>query len=268
MIDAHCHLDDPRFDPDRPAVLDRARRAGVTTLVCAGVEPARWRGQSELARRWPGRVLCSYGVHPWIAAAAATDGEADAAVEALAAALASPALVAPVAVGELGLDRSRRGRSDSVERQVRVLRAQLALARERDLPIVLHVVRAHDRLLRVLEGDGVPAAGGMAHAYGGSVELVERYLRLGLHLSFGGAVTGPGAHKRLAAARAVPGERLLIETDAPDLPPHGRAPGRNEPCWLPEIAATVAAARGVSTEQLAETTAANARTLFRLGSAS
>ena len=188
MIDSHCHLDDPRFDADRSAVIDAAVAAGVERMIVAGVSPERWRAQSELARTHAPRVACTYGVHPW-AAAAATDAEAAGMAEDLERALSDTSLHPPCGVGELGLDRSPRVPRGSLDRQARVLRDQLAIARERDLPVVLHVVGAQDRALRILERDGLPAAGGVAHAYGGSPELVARYLALGLHLSFGGTLT-------------------------------------------------------------------------------
>ncbi len=263
MIDAHCHLDDPRFDVDRDAVLGEALEAGIERLVIAGVSPSRWRTQSDLAHRHAPRLACTYGVHPWTVAAASGD-EARAHVHALARALDDATLYPACGLGEIGLDRSRRVPRESLDRQARAFRDQLALARERDLPVVLHVVGAQDRALRVLEADGLPAAGGVAHAYGGSPELVARYVALGLHLSFGGTLTWPGAERRGEAARRVPAHLLLVETDAPDLPPQPLRPGRNTPAALPLVVAALANARGEQPEAIASLTAANARRLFRL----
>jgi len=233
VLDAHCHLDDPRFDPDRDAVMDRARAAGVTGLVVPGVTPARWPALPGLARRHP-EVRIGFGLHPE-ALEALTPAEREAALADLPHWLTDHGACC---VGETGLDR----RSPvPLAEQARLTTAHLALASELALPVVLHCVGAHGALLRLLHDHG-PVTG-LLHAYSGSAELVPRYLALGLHLSFGGAVTWPGARRPLQALRAVPADRLLLETDAPDQAPHSRRGGRNEPALLPEIAARVAELR-------------------------
>jgi TatD DNase family protein len=264
MLDAHCHLDAAAFDDDRDAVLARARQAGVLGFIVAGVSPETWPRQSALARAHDD-VHVTYGIHPWTAADS-EDAAADDLVAALDAALDAADLERPVAIGEIGIDRSPRVAKDTLGRQERLMRAQLALARQRDLPVVLHIVRAHGRALEILAADGLPRAGGQVHAYSGSAELVGRYLALGLSLSFSAAATRPdGAASRAAAA--VPDHRLLVETDAPDQPSAAHHPGRNEPAFLEEIVASIASARGVSTATLAAQTERNARALFGLGAA-
>ncbi|MEZ4265877.1 MAG: TatD family hydrolase [Myxococcota bacterium] len=260
MIDAHCHLDAAEFDADRDAALERARAVGVRAFVLAGVDPEGWLRQSALARAHRD-VYAGYGIHPWTAAAA-PDGATDDLMAALGDALDSPHLERPVALGEMGLDRSPRVPKDSATRQETLFRAQLALARERELPVILHIVRAHGRALEILAADGLPRAAGQVHAYSGSAELVPRYVALGLSLSFGAAVTRPACAR---AARAVPPERLLVETDAPDQPPPARAKTRNEPAFIDEIVAALAAARGAAPADLAALTERNARALFALG---
>ncbi len=152
-----------------------------------------------------------------------------------------------------------------MERQLRVLRAQLELARRFRLPVMLHCLRAHEPLLALLEEEPLPA-GGVLHSFSGSADQVRAYLPSGLHFSFAGPVTYERARRPLDAARAVPPERLLIETDAPDQTPRPHR-GRNEPAHLPVIAAALAAALGLPLAELEGRTTASARALFRLSPA-
>jgi TatD DNase family protein len=257
-IDAHAHLDDAAFDADRAAVLARARAAGVTGHVCAGVDPASWARQRALARSVPG-VRWTAGLHPCVAATASRDGTSSA-LDALPDAFTgeTPA----VAVGETGLD-TRFCERQTLEAQVAVFRTSLALARAIDRPVVLHLngPGTHARALAVFRADGLPRAGGMVHAYSGSAELVRDYVALGLHVSFAATVCRPDARKVHAAARRVPGERLLVETDSPDLSPPS-APRRNEPAALRPVAAALAALRGEDPHELLVRSAAACEHLF------
>ncbi len=234
MLDAHCHLDDPRFDADRDAVMDRARGAGVTGLVVPGVTPSRWRALPDLRTRYP-EVRIGFGLHPEALALLTPSQVHEALVD-------LPSLLrdeGACCVGETGLDR----RSPvPLGEQARLTREHLAIAAELALPVVLHCVQAHGALLDLLAAHG--PVQGLVHAFSGSAELVPRYCDLGLHLSFGGAITWPGARRPPAALRAVPTERLLLETDAPDQPPASHRGGRNEPALLAEIHARAAALRG------------------------
>ncbi len=253
MIDAHCHLDFERFDADREALLAAARAVGVRRWLCAGVRPGDWDRQAALEAAEDGVASC-FGIHPHVAARMGADD--------LAAAMDALAARARLAVGETGLDGSRYVPRGSHEAQFEAFRAQLALARERDLPVVLHVLQAHGATLDVLERDGVPAAGGMVHSYSGSAELVARYEKLGLYVSFSGSITRPGAKKVRAAAMATSPDRLLVETDCPDQVPTGVVGGRNLPEYLPRIVKSVAAARDEPWEDVARRTAENAARLF------
>jgi TatD DNase family protein len=262
VIDSHCHLDSERFQADLLEVLARARASGVTALVTAGVDPDGWRTEDAIARRFP-EVFVAYGVHPQLVALA-EDAEVERWLEELARALDGGTLLRPVALGETGLDRTNRFPRESYSRQEHAFRAQLRLARRHDLPVMLHVLGAHDRALAILREEGLPARGGVLHSYSGSAEQVAPYLELGLHFSFAGSITYPNARKPQEAARAVPRERLLVETDAPDQTPAPHRPGRNEPAFLPGIVRAVALARGEPPDEVARCTAQNARDLFRL----
>ena len=262
MFDAHCHLDDERLASDLPQVLARAREAGITGFVVAGVDPDGWQRQDALARR-ERDVTVTYGLHPR-AVPGLTAEQALAAVDALGCALDDGSLLPPVGLGEVGLDTMGSAQRACLDVQERIFRAQLAMARERDLPVVLHILRAHGRALEVLQADGVPRAGGMVHCYSGAADLVPRYLALGLHISFAGPVTFETAGKVREAARVVPIDRLLAETDAPDLTPEPVRPGRNEPAFLRHVIRALAEARGEQPDALARSTEHNARRLFGL----
>lgn len=260
MFDSHCHLHDRRV-VDPAGQIARARVAGVRGFLLAGVNPDGWRVEEELARAHAG-VVVAYGVHPQ-RIAELDDQESDRMVCALEAALEEGARVRPVAVGEIGLDGARERRA-SLPRQERTFRSQLALARAHELPVVLHLLDAHGRALELLKQDGLPGAGGVVHSYSGSAELAREYLALGLYLSFAGPIGNPSARKLREAARKVPRERLLVETDAPFQTPLPHRPLANEPAFLVANVAALAQIRGEPADELAAFTEENARRLFGL----
>ena len=260
MIDTHCHLDRPEFDRDREAALARARAAGVTDVVVPAIGPDGWAGLARLAAATPG-VHFGLGVHPQLLPELDPRGD-DARLADLEAALARGGAVA---VGECGLDGGVAQAGAPLERQLAVLRGHLALARRFALPVVLHALRALDPLLALLRDEPLPA-GGVLHSFSGSAEQVAPLAALGLHFSFAGPVTYERARKPLLAARAVPPDRLLVETDAPDQTPRPHR-GRNEPALLPGILAALAAALDTTPAELDARTSANARALFRIGRA-
>ena len=252
-FDAHGHLDAPAFDADRHRVLAHARAVGVGgTVLCAG-DPAHWERVEATARTHG--LPWQLGLHPWWAGALDPADQ-----QPWLDALAEREL--PHGLGEIGLDALRPDTEEAAERQEAALRAQLDLARERDWPITLHGVRRWGRLVEILEADGAPAAGGVAHAWSGSAELVERVVRLGLCCSVGPRALRHDSDKRRSAIRAIPEDRLLLETDCPDAP-LGEAE-RGEPADLLAVAAHVARVRETSPERLLAVTGETARALFRL----
>ncbi len=258
-IDTHCHLDAAEFEPDRDAVVERALAAGVRQIVV----PAVGVGNFEAVRGLALRHGFSYalGIHP-LAVGAAADADLDRLREALVAHRDDPRLVA---VGEIGLDRFIPGLEP--DRLERFCSAQLKLAREFALPVILHSRRAVDEVLKLLRRIDVP--GGIAHAFSGSEQQAAVFTGLGFKLGFGGAMTFDRALRIRRLATAVPIDAIVLETDAPDIPPHwlyrtaaeraGGATARNEPAELPRIAQTLAELRGLSLPALAEVTSANAR---------
>jgi TatD DNase family protein len=257
VIDTHCHLASPRFDADRAEVLRRAREVGVTDLVVPAVGPGDFAAVRALAASDPG-LHAAFGIHPQLLPEVAP-AEDDRLLAALEAALAAGGAVA---LGECGLDGPAGEAGAPMERQVRVLRAQLALARRHGLPVLLHCLRAHGPLLALLAEEPLPA-GGILHSWSGSADQVLPFARLGLGFSFAGPITHAKARRGPAAARAVPSELLLVETDAPDQPPRPHH-GRCEPAHLREVVGGLAAALGRPVEEVEALTAANARRILGL----
>jgi TatD DNase family protein len=254
LIDSHCHLDLPVFDADRGEVMARARAAGVAACLVPAIRPRTWDALAALAAATPGLAI-AVGVHPQVVPelddeerAIATDPDA------LAAAIAAIAARAPVcAVGECGLD----GGTAERELQERILAAHVAAARALGMPLVVHVLRAHDAAPRLLAGGG-----GVLHSYSGGADLVPVYAKLGYAFSFAGPVSYPEARRPVAAARAVPADLLLAETDAPDQAPAPHRGGRSEPAMVADVVAALAAARGQRFEEVAALTASNTRRIF------
>lgn len=238
MFDVLSHL----YQGTAPhAALEAGRAGGVRDVLLAGEDETGWRAQSALAS--PG-VHLAYGCHPWRAA-----GAIDA--ETLAAAL--PELAAPIAIGEIGLDGSGRHRARLATQEAAFL-AQLDLARQRDLPVVLHIVRAHGAALACVDRCRAPP--GIVHGFSGSAEVAEEWLRRGFLLSFGPLVCNERAKRARIAASQVPLDRLLVESDSPT--------GFESPAGINQVLASLAGLRSEPAAVLMQETAANARRLLRL----
>lgn len=247
LFDTHAHLHFPDFAEDLPAVLERAHAAGVTRFLTVGSDVDNSRAGLALAARLPG-VWASVGIHPHDAASA--DAPALAELERLAGA---PRVAA---IGEIGLDFFR----DLSPRpaQEAAFRAQLELARRVGKPVVIHCRDAHAETLGILAEGRVGEVGGVMHCFSGDVGIARRCLDLGLAISLAGPVTYPSARALPDVARFVPGDRLVVETDCPYLPPQGHRGQRNEPAYLALTAARVAELRGEPLAALAERLTANA----------
>jgi TatD DNase family protein len=258
-LDSHCHLTAPEFDTDRDAVLARAAEAGVDTLIAigSGYGFARAALAPALAARAPG-VFASVGVHPHDAAEWSAESRAQ-----LSAWLDQPRVVA---VGECGLDYWYERSPRAAQR--RALAEQLGLARERRLPVSIHVrgrdAAAYDELLELWQAEGGGELAGVLHCYTHTAEYAKRAIERGLWISFSGILTFKRDGGLRDVARALPLERLLVETDAPLLAPEGRRGRRNEPAAVAQVGAVLATALGRPAAEVAAATSANARELFRL----
>lgn len=257
LIDTHCHLDAAEFDTDRTQVITRARAAGVSMIVVPAVEVGNFETVAVLAHSNPEQCTYALGIHPmYVDRADETD------LDRLAAELRrrrdDPALVA---VGEIGLDFFVPGLNRS--RQERFFEAQLRLAREFNLPVLLHVRRSQDTILKYLRRVQLPRAG-VAHAFNGSLQQAHQFLDLGFVLGFGGAMTFERALRIRALVRDLPASAHVLETDAPDIAPSWLHPGRNDPAHLPRIADTFAGLRGITCDEAIRQTSENARRVLLL----
>lgn len=262
FVDTHCHLDAPEFGDEAPAVQARARQAGVALGVIPAVGVFNFEAVRTLAHRQDDAY--ALGIHP-LFTPKARPGDLDTLADALRTHQADPRLVA---VGEIGLDFFAPGLDDA--KQQHFFRRQLELARDFELPVLIHVRRSVDKVLRQLRevGRGRPWRG-IAHAFNGSAQQADACLSLGLKLGFGGAVTFERALQLRRLAAQLPLEALVLETDAPDIPPHwlyrtqaqreaGEPQGRNEPAELPRIAQVIAELRGARVDDVAIATVRNA----------
>lgn len=259
-VDTHCHLDAAEFDADRDAVIARARAAGVSQLVLPAVEAANFDTVRLLAIEHG--FAYALGIHPLYVMRAA-EGDLARLAEALQTHGGDPRLVA---VGEIGLDFFVPGLDADVQQRFYV--EQLKLAQRAGLPVILHVRRSADQLLAGLRRVGF-TQGGIAHAFNGSEQQAHAFIALGFKLGFGGTLSFERSLQIRRLAASLPPDALVLETDAPDIPPQWlyktaaqREAGetaRNEPAELPRIAASLAALRGWTLAQTAAVTTANAR---------
>lgn len=260
LIDAHCHLDFAAFDADREAVFERAQAAGVRHFVVPGTTRSGWPGVLALAQR--DDVSVCLGLHPYFMDAHRLKDDAD--IEALDIALDECSDV--VAVGECGID-ARFG--DTLDAQWQLFDAQLRLAKQHKLPVVIHCVHANDQVAKRLRQLALPA-GGLIHAFSGSPQQAQAFLDLGFMLGLGGAVTYPRAKRIQRMVTALPSDGFVLETDSPDMPLFGQQKQRgsqgerNEPANVARVCEQVAALRDVAPSTITTQSTANARALFSL----
>ena len=284
MIDTHCHLYDEAFDSDRSAAVSRAIDAGVDTMLLPAIDSLSHHRQEALATAYPQHFRQMMGLHP-TSVNADFQKELDIVQHKLfeienlkvksetSQERASQDLnnfnfqFSPfnskkyVAVGEIGLDLYWD--KTFLDQQLHVLRQQMLWAEQLGLPVCLHVRKAHNELFGLLRDLNRPQYSGVMHCFGGSVQEAHRAVEMGFHIGIGGVVTYKNA--TLAdVARAVPLDRILLETDSPYLPPVPYRGKRNESSYIPIIADYIATLRGITLQEVADTTTASARQLFRL----
>ena len=257
MIDSHCHIAGPEFADDLDAVAARAREAGVAhaLVVLAADDEVELRRAEYVRYHWPD-VRFAIGVHPHQAAKYAADPEE--AARAADAAIAAQPLTR--ALGEIGLDYHYDVGPRDVQQAV--FRAQIGLARRRQLPIVIHTREAEADTFAILDEAGAGAVGGVFHCFTGDRAMARRALDAGFHLSLAGIVTFPRASELHAVARMIPLDRLLVETDSPYLAPVPHRGKRNEPAYVVRVAAAIAELRGEPADAVAAAAAANFHRLF------
>jgi TatD DNase family protein len=255
-IDAHSHLADPRWGADVDEAIREAGKSGIGFFLQGGVSPEDWAAQEVLKSKYPEQIGLCFGLHPyWIA---------DHDEEVCEIALDGLAHILPraMAIGETGLDFRPHIMKDSRELQISYFEKHLELAEAAEIPVVLHLVQAHDDALRILDVWGVPLAGAMAHSFNGSWGKAQDLLQRGLYLSIGGPVARPDNEKLHQAVRQMPLEFLLIETDSPDQPPPAYKGQRNPPGSLWMVASAIAQIRGMTPTEILDITSSNFRRLF------
>lgn len=259
LIDTHCHLDAAEFAPDRDAIFQDGVTAGVQAMVVPAVAAATFAEVRACCLAYPG-CAPAYGIHP-LYTPAAREEDLSTLRRWLAEERDGP--LPPLAVGEIGLDLyvPELQQGEALARQQHFFAEQLKLAVEFDLPVILHVRRALDPILKQLRR--YRPRGGIAHAFNGSRQQADEFIKLGFKLGFGGAMTFSGSTRIRELAATLPLEALVLETDAPDIPPAfltAASPDRrNKPAYLPRFAALLAELRGMPTAALIAATGANAR---------
>lgn len=253
LFDTHCHLQDERLLPAMDVVLARARGAGVDKMLCCGVTQADWPAVAQLAAGDEG-IVPAYGLHPWYLKSRTAGWQ-----EALAKMLENRR----AAVGEIGLDHAMTERDDVDQESVFLAQWDLSVQLKR--PVSMHCRKAWGRLLELLPRLGRHPVGFVIHSYSGAADVIGPLVSSGAYVSFSGSITRSGNRRGHAAVKVVPAERLLIETDAPDIMPviDGRVPDTpNEPANIVHVVRCIAGLRGMTEEQVAELTYENAARLL------
>lgn len=248
LFDAHNHVQDDRLGPDLHSVMSRARDAGVVAMGVKGCCEADWSRVIRIMESYPG-IYPSFGLHPWFIA-----DRSDAWLQVLEELLVQ---YPQAGVGEIGIDRKMED-CDAAD-QESVFLAQLELAQRLGRPVSVHCRNAWGRLIELLDGAGELPRGMLIHCFGGSAEVAMELVRRGGYISFSGSITRPNNRKAGPAIRAVPTDRILIETDAPDILPSAAEGIFNEPANLVHVLAKAAALRGIAESELAELTFCNAK---------
>ncbi len=256
-IDTHCHLDAREFGGDSLGVAARALAKGVGMIVIPAIDRGNWEAVRSLAAA-AGNASYALGIHP-ICVPAATEDDLVALREAVLAAMDDPDFVA---IGEVGLDFFIPELCEPAmrEKQVLFFREQLKIAREFALPVLTHVRKSQDQVLKHVRQ--IPPAGGIAHAFNGSFQQAQGYIDIGFRLGFGGNLTFTRALQIRRLAEQLPLSSIVMETDAPDIAPHWVHPGVNTPDQVPGIAEVLAQLRGISLDELQAATTANAHAVM------
>ena len=251
MIDSHCHLDLPEFEPDWQDVLNSAVSKGVERILIPGTTVSGWQRQQNMAAD-NAQLDVAFGLHPYF-----FPDEPENALAALREQLQTTT-IKPVAIGEIGID----GAIDTpIEAQQALFEAQLVVASEQSLPVILHHRRSHHLLLESIKRSRF-TQGGVIHAFSGSEQVARQYIDVRFKLGIGGTITYSRAQKTRQTVANIPLQHLLLETDAPDMPMSGRQGARNEPQFIGEVVAALADLHGITPEAVIEQTTANYFALF------
>jgi TatD DNase family protein len=251
IIDSHCHIDFPDFDRDRADVLANANALGVQHIIVPAITQSTWTRTQQICAHHKG-LSFSLGLHPMFMRA-----HSPFAVTALAAEIEKNR---PIAIGEIGLDFYLADHDKPS--QTRLFEQQIELAKQYELPVILHVRKAHDQILKVLRQ--AQLKGGTVHAFSGSQQQADQYIELGFVLGIGGALTYERAHKLQRLFATLPDSAIVLETDAPDMPLSGKQGQRNSPEYLPIVLDHLARLRHQPPHHIAEMTTHNCQRVFNV----
>lgn len=249
IIDTHCHLDVTDFDPDRDEVLNRCRATGISKIIIPAIESKTWLSLIDLCQSTTG-LYPALGLHPvFIEQHQADDiAKLDKLVE----------QTSPVAIGEIGLDFYIKELDQA--KQLALFEQQLLLAKKYELPVILHVRKAHDQVLQLLKK--IKVKGGFSHAFNGSLQQANQYIELGFKLGFGGTLTYENSTKIHKLAKSLPLESIVLETDAPDMVVESHRGQRNSPEYIMESLKALAKIRNEDVSVIAEQTSKNANDII------
>ncbi|MCP4020657.1 MAG: TatD family hydrolase [Desulfobacteraceae bacterium] len=254
FIDSHCHLHDSRIIADLPGIEDRARTAGVDFMVTCATMENNFELTARISKDFHSIIPC-FGIHPWFVETASENWQTD---------LENYLVKYNAGIGETGIDFVDK--TCNRDLQVLVFKEHLALARELNRPINIHVRKAWDTFIHILKTFGRLDSGGLIHSYSGSADMIPLFEKYGLYISFSGSVTNPGAKKVVNALKQVSQNRVVLETDTPDIYPHlpeGRKKRLNEPENLPAICRIAADRIKMDAEQFSRNTYQNSLRLFK-----
>src|SRR4030042_81143 len=251
-VDGHCHLESVHFIHDLDRVIADARDPGSAKLITPAITPNQWDRSRKIAGSYP-EVEYSMGIHPWYIRESSLDDIP---------ALSHARELGAVAIGEIRIDKKTE--SGDFDRQLAFFENQLAVARDIDLPVIIHCRGAFNELVRSLQKIGAPKAGGIIHSFSGSPELAEEIIRFGLSFSMGGTLTYRNSRKRAAVLKKIYPRHFLLETDSPDIPPVQKHGEINYPHYILYNLQAAAEITGDTMEKIAENTTMNAARIFNL----
>lgn len=251
LIDTHCHLDDNIFDSDRDDIINNCSLLGINKIILPATRAKCWDKTIQVSQNHQ-EIYLTLGLHPIFINEHKTED-----LERLKTLIASHK---PVAVGEIGLDFFIK--NTDKKKQTDFFIQQLAIAQEFKLPVILHVRKAHDDILKLLNEFTIP--GGSCHAFNGTLNQANRYIELGFKLGFGGTMTYPNARKIHQLAKDIAIQHIILETDAPDMTGHAHKGERNSPEYLVDALNSLAAIKSMDVETVADQTTKNAEALFNI----
>ncbi len=252
LIDTHCHLESEHFRGRLDAIINQAKDANIVKLITSSITPGQWEESRAIAERF-NEVEYALGVHPWYA----TPSDLDIIYR-----LGDEAKKGAVAIGEMGLDKKID--NPNMEIQIKIFEIQLSIAREINLPLIIHCRGAFNELIISFKRVGIPHAGGVIHSFSGSRELAEELLKFNMNFSLGGILTYKKSKKRVRLLEKIYPHHLLLETDSPDIPPVQAMGKPNVPANIMFNLEAAAELTGESVEMVAENTTANAVRVFNL----